>query len=151
MPQSLARVVVHIVFSTKNRRPWLEDKDIRNELQKYLAQTLITLECTGITVGGVADHVHILCNLSRKISMMKLLEELKTESSKFIKTKGKEYHDFYWQGGYGVFSVSESKVPEVRGYIDNQEEHHKRMTFQEEFRLLCERHGIEIDERYVWD
>lgn len=151
MSQSLARVVIHIVFSTKNRRPWLEDIGVRNEVHKYLAQTLMTLGCPGITIDGVADHVHILCNLSRKIAIMDLLEGLKVDSSKFVKTKGEEYHDFCWQGGYGVFSVSESKVPEVRDYIDNQEQHHKRMTFQEEYRLLCQRHGIEIDERYVWD
>ena len=151
MSQSLARVVVHIVFSTKYRRPWLEDKLIQDELYKYLAQILIRIECPAITIGGAADHLHILCNLSRKIAIMDLLEELKSSSSKWIKTKGNEFQDFSWQGGYGIFSVSESKVPDVREYIDNQEQHHKRMTFQEEFRLLCQRHGIEIDERYVWD
>jgi putative transposase len=151
MPQSMARVVVHIVFSTKHRKTWLDDKDVRCDLYKYIAKTLGTLECPGITIGGVEDHLHILCNLSRKTAIMSLIEELKTSSSKWIKTQGRRYQDFYWQRGYGIFSVSESKVSEVREYIDHQEEHHKRITFQEEFRLLCQRHGIEIDERYVWD
>jgi len=151
MPQSLARVVVHIVFSTKHRRPWLDDKGIQDELYKYLAQILIRVECPAISVGGAVDYIHILCNLSRKLAIMDLLEELKSSSSKWIKTKGKEFQEFCWQGGYGIFSVSESKVPDVREYVDNQEQHHHRMTFQEEFRLLCQRHGIEIDERYVWD
>ena len=151
MPQSMARVVIHIVFSTKHRKTWLDDKDVRCDLYKYVAQTLSTIECPGITIGGVEDHIHILCNLSRKMAIMDLIEELKTSSSKWIKKQGTKYRDFYWQRGYGAFSVSESKVPEVREYIDNQEEHHKRMTYQEEFRLLCQRHGIEIDERYVWD
>ncbi|MES2790593.1 MAG: IS200/IS605 family transposase [Planctomycetota bacterium] len=151
MPQSLAHVVVHIVFSTKHRRTWLVDEGIRSELHKYLAQILATIDCPGITIGGVADHVHILCNLSRKITIMGLIEELKTASSKWLKTKGQDFQDFYWQGGYGAFSVSESKVPEVREYVDNQEQHHQRLTFQEEFRLLCERHKMRIDDRYVWD
>ncbi len=151
MSQSLARVVVHIVFSTKYRRAWLTDKLVQDELHKYLAQILIRVGCPPIVVGGVADHVHILCNLSRKIAIMDLLEEIKSSSSKWMKTKGKDFQDFYWQGGYGIFSVSESNVPEVSEYIATQEEHHKTFTFQDEFRSLCRKHGIEIDERYVWD
>lgn len=97
------------------------------------------------------DHIHILCLLSRKIAVMKLIEEIKTSTSKWIKTKGRAYRGFYWQGGYGAFSVSESKSEEVQRYIQRQAEHHRRITFQDEFRQLCAKHDIEIDERYVWD
>ena len=151
MPQSLAKVAFHIIFSTKHRRPWLKDEAIRKELYAYMATILKSLESPAIIINGVEDHVHILCLLSRNYAIKKIVEEVKTEPSKWIKTKGSQYKDFYWQAGYGVFSVSESKIEEVREYIKNQEEHHRRMTFQEEFRRICERHEIEIDERYVWD
>ena len=150
MPQSLSRVVVHITFSTADRKPFLIKKEDQQSLHKYVATTLNTLECPAIIVGGVEDHIHILCNLSRKIAVMTLLEEVKTSSSKEMK-KGLGITDFYWQGGYGIFSVSESNVPQVRGYIGNQEEHHKKMTFQDEYRILCQKHGVKIDERYVWE
>ena len=151
MPQSLAKVLIHIVFSTKHRTPWLRDRDVRKELHRYMMGTLQSLECWPSALDGVEDHVHILCQLSRKIAIMDLVEELKTASSKWIKTQVVSYHDFHWQAGYGVFSVSESKRSDVIHYIQTQEEHHKRITYQDEYRALCERHGIEIDERYVWD
>lgn len=151
MPQSLARVWLHIVFSTKNREPFLRDPTIRDELYKYMATILKGIDSPALLINGVEDHVHGLCMLSRKLAIMDLIETVKTDTSKWIKTKGADYRQFYWQGGYGAFSVSESKVEEVRRYIENQERHHQRMTFQDEFRLLCKRHGIEIDERYVWD
>ena len=151
MPQSLAKVVIHIVFSTKHRKPWLQDPEIRKELYAYMATILKALESPAILISGVEDHVHILCQLSRNYPIKKIVEEVKTEPSKWMKKKGAGYTDFYWQGGYGVFSVSESNVEEVKRYISNQQEHHKTMTFQEEYRYLCQRHGIEIDERYVWD
>jgi putative transposase len=110
-----------------------------------------SLECWPSAVDGVADHVHFLCLLSRKIRVMDLIEEVKTSSSKWIKTKGSHYQDFYWQAGYGAFSVSESMRSRVISYINRQEEHHRVQTFQEEYRALCKLHGIEIDERYVWD
>ena len=151
MSQSHARVVVHIVFSTKHRTPWLTDRGICEELYKYVAQVLITLDCPAIIVNGVAEHMHILCNLSRRIAIMDLIEELKKSTSKWIKAKSNDLAKFYWQGGYGIFSVSESNVPEVRKYIEKQEEHHRVMTYQDEYRILCKKHGVEIDERYVWD
>ena len=151
MSQSLSKVILHIVFSTKHRRPWLQDKNIRNELYAYMATVFKALDSPAILINGVEDHVHILCLLSRNYAMKKLLEEIKKQPSKWIKTKGLEYRDFYWQGGYGVFSVSESKLEELKDYLLRQEEHHKTMTFQEEFRWLCKVHGIAIDERYVWD
>jgi putative transposase len=151
MPQSLANVLIHIVFSTKHRTPWLKDFAVRHELHRYMMGTLQSLECWPSALDGVEDHIHVLCQLSRKIAIMDLIEEIKTSSSKWIKTKGTSYRDFHWQAGYGVFSVSESNRDVLIRYIQNQAEHHKRMTFQDEYRALCARHGIEIDERYVWD
>ncbi len=151
MPQSLARILIHVVFSTKHRTPWLKDIGVRRELHAYITKTLQSLECPPSACDGVEDHIHFLCQLSRKIKVMDLIEEVKTSRSKWIKTKGQAYRGFYWQGGYGAFSVSESKRSDVIRYIQNQESHHQRLTFQEEFRKLCARHGIEIDERYVWD
>ena len=151
MPQSLAKVLIHIVFCTKNRTPSLRNESYRKEVHAYMATVLQTMDSPALIINGVEDHVHILCLLSRNYSLKKVIEEVKKDPSKWIKTKGKEYKDFYWQAGYGVFSVSESKVDEVRQYIANQEEHHKKMTFQDEFRKIRERHGVPIDERYVWD
>lgn len=149
--QSLAKVLLHIVFSTKHRTPWLKDAAVRQELHKYMMGVLQGLECWHSALDGVEDHIHCLCQLSRKTAIMDLIEELKTSSSKWIKTRGNAYHDFHWQAGYGVFSVSESQRSVVIRYIQNQEEHHRKSTYQEEFRALCARHQIEIDERYVWD
>jgi REP element-mobilizing transposase RayT len=151
MPQSLANVLIHAVFSTKHRTPWLKDRVVRKDLHKYMMGTLQGLECWPSALDGVEDHVHFLCQLSRKIAIMDLIEEVKTSSSKWIKTQGPSYRDFHWQAGYGVFSVSESRRGDVIHYIGNQEEHHRRIPYQDEFRAMCERHGIEIDERYVWD
>ena len=151
MPQSLAKVLLHIVFSTKNRAPYLKNKAVREQLYGYGAGVLKELECPPIVIGGVEDHLHMLCLLSRKITIAKLIETFKTATSKWIKTQGPVYKGFYWQGGYGAFSVSESQKAVVQRYIDNQEEHHRRLTFQEEFRELCRKHEIAIDERYVWD
>ena len=109
------------------------------------------LECNPIIVGGHQDHVHILCLLSRKIAQMKLLEEVKKQSSKWIKTKGEAYSNFYWQDGYGIFSVNPSEIEVVIRYISNQEAHHRQRTFQDEFRGFLEKYKIDFDERYVWD
>ena len=151
MPQSLARVVLHLVFSTKNRVPFLKDPDLRARLHAYMAGVLQTIGCEPILIGGVEDHVHILCNLSRTVTIAGLVEEAKKSPSKWMKEQGPGYRDFYWQGGYGSFSVSQSNVEQVRAYIAAQEEHHRTVSFQYEFRALCRKHGVEIDERYVWD
>jgi len=151
MPQSLAQIYLHIVFSTKNRTPVLADAIIREEVHKYLGGASNKLECPVLRVGGVADHVHVLCRLGRTITVADLVKELKRESSQWIKSKFPELADFYWQLGYGAFSVSESKVPDVRAYVENQEQHHASMSFQDEFRELLKKHGLEWDERYVWD
>jgi REP element-mobilizing transposase RayT len=151
MPQSLAKVLLHITFSTKDRYPFLKSKKDREALYAYGSGTLQEIECPAIILGGVEDHLHILCLLSRKVTIAKLIETIKTSTSKWIKTRGPNYKGFYWQGGYGAFSVSESKKSVVEQYIRTQEEHHRRRTFQEEFRELCQKHGIAIDERYVWE
>jgi putative transposase len=151
MPQSLARVVLHITFSTKHRRAFLKDVEVCARLHAYMAVVLQELDCEPILINGTEDHVHILCNFSRTITIADLIEAVKTAPSKWMKEQGSQYEEFFWQSGYGVFSVSQSKVEKARRYIAGQEEHHRHVSFQEEFRKLCRKHGIEIDERYVWD
>jgi putative transposase len=151
MPQSLARVLVHIVFSTKNRYPFLADNISRSEMHAYLGGTCNELECSVLTVGGAADHVHILCALSRNLSIAKIVGDIKRGSSKWIKTKGRMLTKFAWQNGYGVFSVGQSEAERVRQYIVGQEDHHKKKTFQDEYRSFLKESGVNYDERYVWD
>ena len=152
MPQSLANVIVHVVYSTKNRQPWLKDANLRDDLYAYNATILRNeVDSPAILINGVEDHLHILCRLSRKFAIMNVLKASKTETSKWLKKQDLALKDFSWQSGYGIFSVSQSDLGQVKQYIAHQEEHHKRMTFQDEFRAMCKRHGIEIDERYVWD
>lgn len=150
MPQSLSKVYTHITFSTKNREI-LIDADIEEALFQYLGGICKGLNCNPVKVGGYGNHIHILCTLSRTISQATLLEKLKKESSKWIKTKGEKYLNFYWQNGYGIFSVNPSEIDVVSNYIVNQKEHHQTKTFQEEFRAFLKKYKIEYDERYVWD
>jgi len=150
MPQSLVKNFIHITFSTKHRYPFI-DKSIRSELYAYLGGICVNLESNPIIIGGHKDHIHILCLLSRKIALMKLVEELKSHSSKWIKTKGTNFQKFYWQNGYAGFSVNQDKIDSLIDYINNQEEHHKQMTFQEEYKSFLLKNNIEFDERYVWD
>jgi len=150
MPQSLVKNYIHITFSTKHRQPYIDDK-IEVELFKYLGGICKNLECNPVIVGGFKNHVHILCLLSRKIALMKLIEEVKSHSSKWIKTKGIQYKNFYWQNGYGGFSVNPNQLDIVKNYILNQKEHHKNQTFKEEYLKLLIENKIEHDERYVWD
>jgi REP element-mobilizing transposase RayT len=151
MAQSLTQIYVHLVFSTKDRTPFLQDRELRDRLQAYIAGTCRNLESPSIIVGGVADHVHVLCRLGKTISVSDLVRELKRESSKWLKEQAAELAAFYWQNGYGVFSVSPAHVPALTAYIEYQEEHHRTETFQDEFRRLMRKYGIEFDERYVWD
>ena len=151
MPQSLARVVLHVVFSTKNRVPFLKDPELRARLHAYTAGVLQNIGCEPILINGAEDHVHILCNLSRTVTIAALVEEAKKSSSKWMKEQGPAYRDFFWQGGYGSFSVSQSNVEQFRAYIATQEEHHRGVSYQDEFRALCRKHGVETFERYVWD
>ena len=151
MPQSLVQVYVHIVFSTKERRPLLQDKGLRDRAHAYLAKICHNQGSPSIKVGGVEDHVHILCRLAKAKSISYLLQELKRESSKFVKELDRALRGFYWQSGYGAFSVSPSEVADVTAYITKQEEHHQHESFKDEFRRICKQHGVEVDERYVWD
>src|SRR5262245_25012359 len=151
MPQSLAKILLHTVFSTKDRRPLLRDAVIREELHRYLGGILKELDCQPMVVGGVEDHVHLLCTFSRTCTPADMVKELKRGSSIWIKTRDPSARDFGWQNGYGIFSIGFSQSEKVRAYIANQEAHHKKLSFQDEFRLLLERYKIEFDERYVWD
>ena len=149
MPQSLARLLVHLVFSTKNRIPFLQSPQLRSEVHVYLTATLKGQDCEPLQVGGVADHVHLLFGLSRTITLADLVKDLKTSSTKMMREKGRR--DFSWQTGYGAFSVSESNKSAVIAYIADQQMHHRKMTFQEEIRALLKRHSMRFDERYIWD
>jgi putative transposase len=150
MGQSLVKNYIHITFSTKYRQALITEA-IEPELYSYLGGICNKLECTPIQIGGYNDHVHILCFLSKKIALMKLLEEVKSHSSKWIKTKGTEFTNFYWQDGYGAFSVNPKEVDVVVNYIKNQKEHHSKKTFQDEYRAFLKQYEVEYDERYVWD
>lgn len=150
MSQSLVKNYLHITFSTKYREPLIY-APVEAELHAYLGGICKKLECHPIKIGGYVDHIHILCMLSKKIALMKLVEEVKSHSSKWIKTKGENYTSFYWQDGYGAFSVNPSEVDAVISYIANQHEHHRRKTFQDEYRLFLKKYKVEYDERYVWD
>jgi REP element-mobilizing transposase RayT len=150
MPQSLAQIYLHLVFSTKERRPYIRDDAIRIEAHHYLGGTCNNLDCPILRVGGTEDHVHVLCRLGRTITVANLVKELKRESSQWLKTKP-DLEEFSWQNGYGAFSVSPSHVDALRAYIENQEGHHRKETFQDGFRRLLTKYQIEWDERYVWD
>jgi REP element-mobilizing transposase RayT len=151
MPQSLAKILVHTVFSTKERRPFLRDRGLRDEVHRYLGGILSNLDCQPIIVGGVDDHVHLLCSLARTCEAASMVKEVKRGSSLWVKTKGPDLNDFAWQNGYGVFSIGFSQIKPVRDYVAGQEEHHRSISFQDEFRQLLRRYEIEFDERYVWD
>lgn len=150
MGQSLVQNYIHIVFSTKYREPLILEK-IENELFAYIGGICNELECTVLNVGGYLDHVHILCMLSKKIALMKLLALVKANSSGWIKTKGAEFINFYWQDGYGAFSVKHADIPIVSNYILNQKEHHSKKDFKTEFRTLLKKYEVKFDEKYVWD
>ncbi|MEZ6054516.1 MAG: IS200/IS605 family transposase [Planctomycetaceae bacterium] len=151
MPQSLAQIYLHIVFSTKDRRPFLQNESLRDELHKYLGGICRKLGAPSLIIGGVEDHVHLLCRFSRTLTVADLVRDLKRDSSKWIKPKEAGVKTFDWQSGYGAFSVSPSHVEALTVYIANQIEHHRSETFQDEFRRLCQKYGVAVDERYVWD
>lgn len=150
MPQSLARLHVHLIFSTKHRERLLTDA-VRDSLHAYMATVLQNLGCPPVLINSVEDHVHILFELARTVSVSEAVEDVKKSSSKWIKTQGAEFAGFAWQAGYGAFAVSESNVPTVRDYIAGQREHHGVKSFQEEYRAFLEKHRVAFDERYVWD
>jgi REP element-mobilizing transposase RayT len=149
MPQSLVQIYVHIVFSTKDRVPFLLDATFRERVHAYLKGMCENQGCPSLQIGGVEDHVHVLCRLSKTLDVATLIRELKRDSSKWVKQENPACPDFYWQNGYGAFSISPSHVRPVIAYIENQIEHHRQESYQDEFRRLCKKYGVEIDERYV--
>jgi REP element-mobilizing transposase RayT len=150
MSQSLVKNLIHLVYSTKLRQRWLP-KNVQARLYAYQAGIFQQWESPALIIGGVDDHVHALFSLSKNYAIKKIVEEVKKGSSKWMKAQGTAAADFHWQNGYAAFSVSQSNLARVRQYIENQEEHHRRMTFHDELRALFTKHRVEFDERYVWD
>jgi putative transposase len=151
MPQSLAQVYLHIVFSTKDRYPWLKSKELQADVHAYMAATLNNMDCPCLIVGGVEDHVHILCRLGRTITIADVVRDIKRASTGMLADRGEALMGFHWQNGYGAFSISPAHVEALTAYIRNQEEHHRKESFQDEYRRLLRKYGMEFDERYVWD
>ncbi len=151
MPQSFSAVYIHLIFSTKGRRPFLSDRALRESLHAELGGISKRLECAPLLTGGVEDHVHQLAHFGRTLSIADWVKELKRASNLWLKEQSDEFAGFEWQAGYAAFSVSASNLEQVMKYIANQEEDHRRMTFQDDLRELLKRHGMEWDERYVWD
>lgn len=151
MPQSLSAVYIHLVFSTKNRRPDLQDKSLRERLHAEIGEISKRLGCPPILTGGVEDHVHLLARFGRTITQAEWVKEIKRVSNLWLKEQDPKMSDFEWQGGYADFSVSKSNLKSVERYIANQEDHHRRMTFQDELRAILQKHEVEWDEKYLWD
>ena len=149
MPQSLSQIYIHIIFSTKEHKRWLDDS-IRDRVHAYMATLARDYGCPYVHVGGPDDHIHMLVDIGKKIAPVSLIGKVKQDSSTFVKELGRDYEGFYWQAGYGAFSVGPTRVKDVETYIDNQKEHHKTQSFQDEFRAFLDKYGIEYDERYVW-
>jgi REP element-mobilizing transposase RayT len=150
MGQSLVQIYLHLVYSTKNRLPFLKSADDRTRLYAYLAGIHKNHDSPALIIGGVDDHVHVLCRFGKTKDVSDLIRETKKESSSWIKAE-LSIPDFHWQGGYGAFSISPTHVPALTKYIETQEEHHRKVTFKDEFRKLCKKYSLDIDERYVWD
>ena len=150
MPQSLAKIFVHLVFSTKHRQS-LIDPEIETELFPYMAKVFRECDSPSLTINGTEDHIHALFLLSRKVPVCDVVEEVKKSTSKWIKTKGSKYSNFYWQNGYGAFSIGQSNIDALKHYIARQKVHHRRKTFKEEYLQLLKKYEMEYDERYVWD
>jgi putative transposase len=151
MSQSLCKILVHVVFSTKERRPFLRDAALRQELHRYLGGIITGRGCHSLLVGGVADHVHILTALSRTSAAAEAVKEIKRSSSVWLKRRRADMDDFAWQNGYGVFSLGFSQLAAVRKYIAQQELHHQKVSFQTEYLRLLKRYEIQYDERFLWE
>jgi REP element-mobilizing transposase RayT len=150
MSQSLVKNYIHIVFSTKHREDFI-DKKIENELFSYITALCKNMESNVLQIGGTDNHIHILCSLSKKIALMKLVQEIKAHSSKWMKTKGKAYENFFWQDGYGAFSVTEENVFYIKNYIKNQRQHHQQIHYKDELIGILKKHKMKYDEKYLWD
>jgi REP element-mobilizing transposase RayT len=149
MPQSFGSLHCHIVFSTKHRRPQIKP-DVQPRLFEYIGGIVRNHSSALIAAGGMPDHVHLLVSVGRTLSVADLLRLVKSNSSGWIRDEWGNA-DFSWQDGYAAFAVSVSNLDDVRAYLANQEQHHRRLSFQDEFRALLKRHDLEWDERYVWD
>ena len=149
MGQSLVQIYVHLVWSTKRRQPFLKDPTVRERLHAYIAGICKHQKSPALIIGGIEDHVHLLCRLGKTIDISALVRDLKSDSSEWLKNESLR-GDFYWQTGYGAFSISPGHVEPLKAYIANQEEHHRQESFQDEFRRLCQLYGVNLDERYVW-
>ena len=148
MSQSFVQIYVHIAFRTKNNVYFISE-EIEEELYSYIGGILKNYSSISIQIGGMSDHIHLLCTLPKTMTLPKLVEEVKKSSSKWMKTKGRKYEKFFWQDGYGAFSVSSSKVETVKRYILNQKEHHRKMSFIEEYKQFLDEYGIEYDDKYI--
>jgi putative transposase len=151
MSQSLAAVYLDVVFSTRHREALLTDNILRAETHAYLGAVSRELDCPPEIIGGTSDHAHALVRFGRTITIADYVKEAKRVTTSWLRTRAPELHDFHWQSGYGAFSVSSSNLPKLVEYIRNQEEHHRKRSFQDEFRALLKNHRIEFDERYIWD
>jgi len=149
MPQSLLKILVHIVFSTKDRQD-LITPEIEPRLYAYIRGIIENNKGRMLIAGGIANHIHLLVSIGR-IDIGELIGDIKRDSSSWIKQQGQEFSRFYWQRGYGAFSVGQSQVPTVTRYVANQREHHKEQSWEDEYRELCRRYAVEFDERYCWD
>jgi REP element-mobilizing transposase RayT len=150
MAQSLADITIHIVFSTKERISWI-DAAIEAELYAYICGVCRHLDCPVIKINGMADHIHLLLTLSRTITISKLIADIKSNSSRWLKTKHRQFQTFSWQSGYGAFAVSRPQVDHVIKYIENQKDHHKMHTYQEEFLMMLKMSQMQYNEQYLWD
>ncbi len=150
MAQSLSNVLVHFVFSTKDRLPLIQN-DVEENLYRYINGICSNLKCPLHQIGGIEDHIHILLSLSRNISISDLIGDIKASSSQWIKKQGNNYRHFAWQGGYGAFSIGKSGFYNAVQYITNQKEHHKKQSFQDEYLTLLKKYDVGFDERYLWE
>ena len=150
MPQSLSSILLHIIFSTKDREPFIRE-DVEPDLHSIMATLFKDCDSPALIIGGTTDHIHALINMSRTVTIADMLKHVKANSSRSMKSQGRDFRRFRWQRGYGAFSVSESGVDSLKAYIRNQKAHHERRTFQEEYRIILKKYKVEYDERYVWD
>jgi REP-associated tyrosine transposase len=149
MAQTLTSLLVHLIFSTKNRMP-LITADVEPDLFAYIGAILKNNESRLLDAGGTSDHVHLLISQSKNIALSSLLKDVKKDSSSWIKTQSKRFRDFHWQDGYGAFSIGHRDVPDLKPYLASQKEHHRKQTFQEELIKFLKEYEIEYDERYLW-
>ena len=150
MPQSFASIPIHFIWSTKDRQPFIKP-EIEEALQKYMAGIFREYESPSLIINGTENHVHVLAFLSRKITVARLVEQIKKGSSKWIKTQGEIYRKFYWQNGYAALGIGQSNIEALKKYIVQQKDHHRKTTFRGEYIAFLQKYQIEYDERFVWD